>query len=899
MKPNFALILSMDGIALLQRASKGWALVGDAYPDSPDLASEMAALRAKADTLAPEGATFKVVIPNDQIRYISMPAGSPNPTERRRAVETALDGATPYSLDELVIDHSVSGDQVLIAAVAMDTIQEADEFARGFGFDPLSFVAMPETRDFAGEPFFGTAHDIPDDIVVTPDDAAIRVTGRVSADAPPEQAEPEDSPTTESTEDAGSADVAVSFSTRRQRSDAPDAPQPDPSVRAADDTPRITFTEPASPKAPVVVPPRDIAPEELSQTFDIPNEDTVDSGQTSRRSGAQASGAGFVSKILAVVAERRAARKKVRADARAEAARKAEEAAALAAIPELPQNASGIENPTPPEEVAKPDPQAKTKKADKTARKGKKGKATKTAPPLVAQDAEPAEVPVAEPGPTPTLAKRLSASTGSLSADERRAEEERLTVFGARNGSYDEGTKRTGTMAVAALIAVLVIGTAAWALLFRDASLSPLTGTEPAADEIVAAAPPETIEETVPPGPSDEPAEDLAVDEDAATAAEETPTEATDDDAASPLIVTEAATADVPEDTAPPTSAETEARYAASGIWQASPDGLNAEDQAGGDAGTQSMSDTDTPPERGPEVDLATLEPDAAPGEPAPPPIYGKRYNMDDRGLVVATPDGAETPSGVLAFAGDPPVVPPARPGDPEPEAEDPAEADPASDARLEDTETPVAQETSVTRVAVKRPLVRPEVEIAEAEPVADTPANDVVLASAASLAGAAAAEASASQPLLDAEDRASIAAGLASGAEAVENNGAEAAADVIEPDFVALRPLRRPGNIDELAAIARQTQEPPPAAAPSGPTSVSVARQATLRSAINLRDVNLIGVYGQPSDRRALVRLSNGRYRKVKVGDRMDGGRVLAIGDDTLRYQKNGRNVTLNMPSG
>ncbi|MEC9251008.1 MAG: HAD hydrolase-like protein, partial [Pseudomonadota bacterium] len=53
-----------------------------------------------------------------------------------------------------------------------------------------------------------------------------------------------------------------------------------------------------------------------------------------------------------------------------------------------------------------------------------------------------------------------------------------------------------------------------------------------------------------------------------------------------------------------------------------------------------------------------------------------------------------------------------------------------------------------------------------------------------------------------------------------------------------------------------------------------------TLRNAINLNRINLIGVYGQPSDRRALVRLSNGRYRKVKVGDRIDGGRVLAIGD-------------------
>ncbi|MEC9310704.1 MAG: hypothetical protein VYA97_03010, partial [Pseudomonadota bacterium] len=72
-----------------------------------------------------------------------------------------------------------------------------------------------------------------------------------------------------------------------------------------------------------------------------------------------------------------------------------------------------------------------------------------------------------------------------------------------------------------------------------------------------------------------------------------------------------------------------------------------------------------------------------------------------------------------------------------------------------------------------------------------------------------------------------------------------------------------------------------------------------TLRNAINLNRINLIGVYGQPSDRRALVRLSNGRYRKVKVGDRIDGGRVLAIGDASLRYQKNGRNLTLDMPKG
>jgi hypothetical protein len=71
------------------------------------------------------------------------------------------------------------------------------------------------------------------------------------------------------------------------------------------------------------------------------------------------------------------------------------------------------------------------------------------------------------------------------------------------------------------------------------------------------------------------------------------------------------------------------------------------------------------------------------------------------------------------------------------------------------------------------------------------------------------------------------------------------------------------------------------------------------VKNAINLRAVNLIGVYGKPSSRRALVRLSNGRYQKVKVGDRIDGGRVSAIGDAELRYKKGSRNLTLKMPKG
>ncbi|MEQ9673790.1 MAG: hypothetical protein RLO10_04950, partial [Roseovarius indicus] len=82
-------------------------------------------------------------------------------------------------------------------------------------------------------------------------------------------------------------------------------------------------------------------------------------------------------------------------------------------------------------------------------------------------------------------------------------------------------------------------------------------------------------------------------------------------------------------------------------------------------------------------------------------------------------------------------------------------------------------------------------------------------------------------------------------------------------------------------------------------PTATSVARAATERNQISLRKVNLIGVYGKPNGRRALVRMANGSYRKVQVGDRLDGGQVAAIGESELRYVKGGRSVVLKMPQG
>jgi Tfp pilus assembly protein PilP len=75
------------------------------------------------------------------------------------------------------------------------------------------------------------------------------------------------------------------------------------------------------------------------------------------------------------------------------------------------------------------------------------------------------------------------------------------------------------------------------------------------------------------------------------------------------------------------------------------------------------------------------------------------------------------------------------------------------------------------------------------------------------------------------------------------------------------------------------------------------VARAATDANVMRLNQINLIGIYGRPDRRRALVRMANGRYVKVEVGDQLDRGRVTAIGSDRLQYQRGGRNVVLEMP--
>ena len=114
------------------------------------------------------------------------------------------------------------------------------------------------------------------------------------------------------------------------------------------------------------------------------------------------------------------------------------------------------------------------------------------------------------------------------------------------------------------------------------------------------------------------------------------------------------------------------------------------------------------------------------------------------------------------------------------------------------------------------------------------------------------------------------------------------------------LRPRARPRAI-ELAALlpAPVVAKPSEIQAPTATSRKTVTRAATITNVINLRDVNLIGITGTTRLRNALVRLPNGQVVKVRIGDRLDGGRVTDISSNSLTYAKSGRSITLDMPRG
>lgn len=909
MKPNFALRFHEEGITLLHRVSNGWNSVGDVSLEDPDLDAAIARLHSTATSLATAGVSTKLAIPNSQILYRQIPDPGKSASKRKKAIEAALAGATPYELNELVYDWHVTDGQIQIAVVARDTLREAEDFATQHRFNPLAFVATPEADSFEIEPFFGrttcadrligkgTEVERDTDILSTqsvknvkatpPAPAAPKVTAPAATAAPKAASKPE-----EAAQTPEQAPKNVSKTTAAAKTPTPSAApkadtiRPDPAPKPSKDKatqrvtaqaipdeteqlaldaeqerqvehPHVAITagivppdEPPKPPKPAPKPPKsEPLPEppampaavvpprrpEAPQTLPTPDQSRLIAGAPT------------------------AARLKAKTDPFPLDHTEAEKKGAVtpsAALSKLGQTGLIIFS------------ALKNRSAEKAAK-------LQTAAQEKMRATSAPKATVATAKPTVSAPKAASAASKPLAASRKVAPPTapKSEVFAGFVAPTNMALTPKKIGALAAAVAVIALA----GLWFMRSPDTP----QPAETVQIEAAPDVSSSVPLAPIPAPEPqTEEVA---EAATAS-------------APELVATPIPTDPPitfDDTpiafndAPIDLEELNRQYAATGIWPiAPPAGTGAVEETIGDLYIASI---DPKIQSQDAVALPNSLPrdiDSAPRPETRPAPAGTTFDLDERGLVRATPEGALTPSGVRVFAGTPPIVPSLRP-------------DVDATTSTPDAETTPDPERAL--LAQYLPRLRPDGLIEQNEQ--------------ANLGGLTYAELGAFRPTLRpvSAQQSALAAAKAAGEAAPS-----ATAPVVSASLI---PEARPNNISKLAAAAKAAEAAAAAAAPteqdtssnnaaaarvtaavpapkvpSGPTKTTVARAATVENAINLRKVNLMGVYGSNSDRRALVRLPSGRLTKVKVGDRVDGGRVQSISSSSLTYIKNGKSRTLTI---
>ncbi|WP_405107218.1 hypothetical protein L0Z65_09805 [Phaeobacter sp. BS52] len=908
MKPGFALSLSSTGVGLLQRAADGWRQIGTVSLDVDDLSAALADLRQLGERHAQGPIACKLIIPNDQIRYLTLETGVTDPDSRRAAAEQGLDGATPYQVEELVFDLSEDGAQTHVAAVARETLQEAEDFALAHGFLPVSFVAMPQEMNFLGEPFFGASQTLlqSGEAPVEPDGVAVVDIG--PADAPPaiadaavdaegnadtpldENASPEVPPTT----------AAPLTTTADDAASAVPAPS-DPEEASADDIPDdVSDTAAAKGKeAEQIVAEPDHTPDAAPVT-DTDTDTDTDTEDTPTAPTAIAA-SGF------------STRRRKDGDLRAQ---KASAPTASPVPPKAPAATKAVAEANAPTQTKPNDgqrvvPHAAFGSIALSDSPTTPGSGTTKAQPLAAPTTGPVIASPTAKGAIPPAPKAASPAPvlprddiADISLPEAPKDKKSLheagkasLLAGVSNQKVGGKPRFLGLALVSGLLIFMAI-VAAWAILadrqsrnaVSDATTTPLDSPDTSGPgEIapqVSAIPDQPDEgallpldsttdgtapdDTAAPAEGDEglSSTDTAVldalrlEQDATPTADETLTEDLDRAELAPETDEPAVTAD--QDT----SLTRAAQYAATGIWQHAPE---TPETPGTDTletlYVASIDPTDISEDATALPDQTLFATDLELGAISTPTAAGQQFELDERGLVKATPNGTLNPDGIMVFLGRPEKIPPPTPARPDPDVAAAAEE--------------AARQAILSEL---RPKQRP---------------NDLVEQNErAQLGGLSRAELGALRPR-----------SRPPGLKPPEENSLPATAQAIARSVV---PRGRPANFANLVDRAQRNRQrnaeasiseavasaPPRTVTPRIPSSASVARQATVDNAINLRRVNLIGVYGTPSNRRALILMPNGRYKKVKVGDRIDGGRVVAIGDSQLQYQKGNRNLTLKIPS-
>ncbi|WP_424943303.1 hypothetical protein [Aliiroseovarius crassostreae] len=489
---------------------------------------------------------------------------------------------------------------------------------------------------------------------------------------------------------------------------------------------------------------------------------------------------------------------------------------------------------------------------------------------------------IAPPPPSARSSARNKTPKASTAAQERaRKEADALTIFGARKSQEVGGKpKYLGLFLVLGLLLMMAV-LAVWSMFFlSEQNVDLFPDAEDQFESAITSGPAPSLDEAnqLARSPALQPDADVIANADIGAGAEALTNEAGLD----------ADDAPTPERLSPEAA---EIRYAATGIWERAPDPLDDPESGRIDELYVASIDPVTAVHDAVALPLAKLgDAVSLPANRLPPPPQGTRFDLDERGLVRATPEGSLTPKGVTVYAGRPALVPTPRPDGIAPQAEvetaDLAPADPA-DPSVPRTRPRLRPEGLIESNERRLLGGRTRSELAALRP-APRPANPQALV----------------------QQAAAIAEAIANAEEGADQ--ASLAVAAIAPTELAiarsLEPKSRPRNFDKLVAAARAANDASDgsvvvAAAPRNqtvtpniPTRASVATQATIKNAIPMRKVALIGISGSASNRRALVRLKSGRYVKVGVGDRLDGGRVLSITTNQLIYKKGSRSTTLKI---
>lgn len=944
MKPNFALNFTDDSIALLHRTKRGWTEIGSTPFDVDDLPGALAALRDKALALAPDGITTKLVIPNSQIKYLTIDAPGPDAAKRRAQIAAGLEGQTPYDVADLVWDHWGKGPAVQVAVLARETLDEAEGFAVANGFNPISFVAIPDDAGYAAEPFFGPSAFsttlLKDGAKVDRDQDPIRLLAP-EADQTPQPGpdretdpkppvEPEPLPDLPEPEPEPEPAPAPQPNSTPQELPAPaDEPMRTPPPE------EIPADQPA--EQPADLPGYDSSPEPLSAALDAASrpepslsEATLDpraiadtlNAEDPPAAAAPPARSGSVVDSTIPDADEAPMALDVDDTSDQPGTRPADVAPAGDddLPPPLPGAAlaafSGRKQTTDSARPAAPRPAGLTAERPVALAKGDRPAAAPRPAPKFGYETPGAKP--ATPKPVGSGAKALrglgalvtsptipggkkarvsiqtAASAGTTPAaptDGTQTAARRPVGLGSRPMPVRGKPRHLGLILTGLLLIMLAL--AAGLSTFYVSQSDTVAPVDTAATDADL------------PAAEDEMAADLA---EAAPLADPQPPSAPVEAASADGVVMQAtdpnsAPASIVANPAPQDVATTEPSTAPS-------TGAGPQDEI-------FLAAADTAPKT---VDAAALPLPAARADPAPqpsptPPPFGTVYQFDENGLIRPTPEGIITPEGVLLTAGRPARLPPPRP--------ESIAAAAAAAAPAPTVSAPTQPQTEPQVIIPADPALadaRPQPRPATLAPLA-TPQDD-----GATLAPAADPRLANLRPAARPASFATAFAPAATAPVAASNNGSLA---LVAPDgqisptglMISRRPAARPEDMrraieEAVAAVARlpEPNAPPPepdspeaepepepevaSAAPRIPSSANVAKQATINNAINLRELNLIGVYGTQSERYALVRNPNGRYVKVSVGDRLDGGRVAAITSSELRYEKRGRMVVLALPN-